>query len=294
MSRRIARVFPAKTAYTPDDDMVFFEGPGLFPPDVDEAMVSCTFTWDRERCEQLAASWDKVCPTKLGGPAYNDPAREFIPGMFLRKGMIMTSRGCPHRCKFCFVPRREGGIREMPICEGNRLLDSNILGCSEGHIRAVFDMLKRQKGQIGLHGGFDTRLIKPWHIDLLADIRRKTERLYIAFDSDSKSGRERLTEAISLIRDGAGLSLAQLRCFVLIGYGSDTPAAAEARCEWVLKTGAVPFASFYRGPDDISGKKPREWQAVSSRWAWLPGIFGRLKREGRGEEIKALNNRSKA
>lgn len=290
---KVARIFPTRTNYTPDDDLAFFGSPGLFPPEVDEAMVSCVFTWDKPRAEALADEWSRVCKTTLGGPAYDDPGEELTPGLFLRKGMVLTSRGCCHGCKFCFVPRREGSIRELPIVEGNRLLDSNILACSDDHVKAVFTMLKRQKGKVGLHGGFDTRLIKPWHIDLLADMRSKVERLYIAFDSDTPANRDRLVEAIKMIRDDAGLSLAQLRCFVLMGYGNDAPELADSRCEWVLSAGAVPFASYYRSPEDISGKKPRAWQTIASKWAWLPGIFGRLKREGKSDMIKTLNNRGK-
>lgn len=279
---KIARVFPSKTTYSPDDDLAFFEGPGLFPPDgISKAMVSCTFTWDKPRAEQLAKEWERVCPVELSGPAYDNPGCEFSPGMFLKSGMVLTSRGCSHKCSFCFVPEREGGIRTLEIKQGNRLLDSNILACPEDHVRAVFDMLSSQKGKIGLHGGFDTRLIQDWHIDLLEGIRPKVERLYIAFDNDTKSSRERVIRAIKLIRNGAGLSLGQLRCFVLVGYKDDSISKAEERCEWVLNHGAVPFASYFRPPDEMSGKKPKEWQDLVSRWAWMPGIFGRLKREGK-------------
>lgn len=279
---KTARVFPSKTTYSPDDPLAFFEGPGLFPPDgITEAKISCTFTWDKARAEQLAEEWSKFFSVSIGGPAYDDCGGEFEPGLFLKDGMVLTSRGCSHKCKFCFVPKREGQIRTLEIKDGNRLLDSNILACPEPHVRSVFDMLSRQPGKVGLHGGFDSRLIEDWHIDLLSDIRPKVERLYIAFDNDSSANRDRVIRAIKLIRNGAGLSLGQLRCFVLIGYGDDTPEKADARCEWVLNSGAVPFASYFRPPSEMSGKKPKEWQEVVSKWAWMPGIFGRLKREGK-------------
>ena len=59
-------------------------------------------------------------PVHMGGPAFNMPGGDFVPGMYLKKGYVITSRGCPNRCWFCSVPRREGGrLRELPITEGN-------------------------------------------------------------------------------------------------------------------------------------------------------------------------------
>ena len=76
-----------------------------------------------------------------------------MPGMYLKKGYVITSRGCPNRCWFCSVPRREGGrLRELPITEGNIVLDDNLLACSRQHIEAVFEMLGRQERASGLYG----------------------------------------------------------------------------------------------------------------------------------------------
>jgi hypothetical protein len=64
--------------------------------------------------------------------------------MYLKHGYVITSRGCNNACWFCKVPTREGGLRELPITAGHNILDDNFLGCSEKHIRAVFEMLKTQ------------------------------------------------------------------------------------------------------------------------------------------------------
>jgi hypothetical protein len=63
---RIIRVFPRRTRATPDDDPVRVGPPGLFN-EADEVHVSVTFTWDRERAEQLAHQWERVAPVKIGG-----------------------------------------------------------------------------------------------------------------------------------------------------------------------------------------------------------------------------------
>jgi hypothetical protein len=44
--------------------------------------------------------------------------------------------------------KREGPVRELPVCEGANILDDNLLACSEAHIRKVFQMLEGQKNYI--------------------------------------------------------------------------------------------------------------------------------------------------
>ncbi len=97
---KIARVFPRKTTASPDDALAFFGSPpeGL---EVDGVHVSVTFSYDKEKAEQLAAEWAKVAKVQIGGPAYGDPGRDFTPGMYLKQGYVMTSRGCPNKCWFC-------------------------------------------------------------------------------------------------------------------------------------------------------------------------------------------------
>lgn len=146
-NKRIARVFPRKTNATPTDDLVFFGPPPvLLLPEIDEVHVSVTFTYDRQKAEEIARQWEMVgVPVKIGGPAYDDPAKgEFIPGMYLKEGYTITSRGCNNMCWFCMAPRREGKLRELEIKPGWNVLDNNLLQCSETHIRAVFDMLSTQ------------------------------------------------------------------------------------------------------------------------------------------------------
>jgi hypothetical protein len=104
---RIARVFPRRTTATPTDALAFVDcpPPRLFPLEVDEVHVSCVFTEDRKRAEELAFQWDALgVPVKVGGPAYNDPGGDFIPGMYLKHGYTITSRGCTKKC-WLFLPR---------------------------------------------------------------------------------------------------------------------------------------------------------------------------------------------
>ena len=64
-------------------------------PEVDEVHISVTFTWDRQRAEELEKQWRDVgVPVKIGGPAYGDRmSPDFVPGRYLKQGYTFTSRG---------------------------------------------------------------------------------------------------------------------------------------------------------------------------------------------------------
>ena len=85
MNKRIARVFPRRTKATPDDELAFIgDPPLLLLPEIDEVHISVAFTYDIPEAERLAFQWEMAgVPVKVGGPAYNEPGGEFIPGMYL-------------------------------------------------------------------------------------------------------------------------------------------------------------------------------------------------------------------
>lgn len=269
---RIARVFPRRTNATPDDVLSFTGLPPKEPPEVDEVHVSVTFTYDMEKADRLAEAWTKNgLPVKLGGPAYDDPGCDFTPGLYLRKGYILTSRGCPNACWFCSVPKREGGIRELPIADGWNVLDSNILACSEAHISAVFDMLRRQPERPVFTGGLEAKRLKPWHVELLR--KAKTRRMYFAYDTDDDY--EPLVCAGKLLRDG-GISKAShtAKSYVLIGYPGDTFDSAEKRLCGAWDAGFFPFAMLYR---DEKGDVPDDWKKFQRVWARPQIVASQLK-----------------
>lgn len=85
MKKRIIRVFPTKTNATPTDELVRIRETPSFFDEADEVHVSVTFTWDIPIAEWLAKQWEPVATVKIGGPAYNEPGGDFIPGMYMRQ-----------------------------------------------------------------------------------------------------------------------------------------------------------------------------------------------------------------
>jgi len=267
----IARVFPRRTRATPDDALAFVGDPPLFLPQADEVHVSCCFTWDRPEAERLGRAWAaQGYRVQLGGPAYGSAAGAFEPGMYVKAGMTITSRGCIRRCPFCFVPGREGRLCLLEIKPGWDILDNNLLACPKGHIEAVLGMLDGQPKPARFTGGIDARLCRPWFARRLA--RMRVQILYTAFDHPSAE--PDVERTVRMLRD-AGLSQRQVGCYVLVGYEGDTTAAAEERLQWVFDTGGTPFAMYYRPPDDRRPHIPMAWKGLVRRWVRPACIFAR-------------------
>ena len=273
---RIARIFPRRTAATPDDALAFTGPPPKTLPDIDEIHVSVTFTYDLPKAEALAEAWARTgLPVKLGGPAFNRPGGDFIPGLYLKHGYVITSRGCPRSCWFCSVPKREGGnLRELPITAGHNILDDNLLACSEGHIRDVFSMLKQQEKRPVFTGGLEAALLRPWHVELLREVR--AARMYFAYDDPR--GYEPLVQAGRLLRDG-GITKASHRaaCYVLCGFPGDTMDAAEIRFRASWDAGFVPFAMLFR---DETGVTDPAWVKFQRAWVRPDIVMSMLKNNG--------------
>ena len=267
--RRIIRVFPRRTKATPTDALAFVGEPGLFRPEADEVHISVTFTWDKGEGLRLARSWGRFYPVLIGGPAFGESGDEFEPGVFLREGYTITSRGCPNRCPWCLVPEREGPIRELPIKPGWNVLDNNLLACSDAHIERVFRMLRDQREPIQFTGGFEADRVTPRVIDLLQTIR--LEQLFLAYDAEGRH--DGTFAAIQRLR-AAGVGLRQVRCFVLAGRDGDTMEAAEGRCAEVLEAGALPFMMLYQPPETYMDY-PRDWRQLQRKWTRPAAMLAR-------------------
>lgn len=256
---KVARVFPRKTTASPDDNLAFF-GP---PPEgfnSDEVHISVTFSYDKDRAYELYEEWKGVAPVvKIGGPAFDDPGGVFIPGMYVKKGYVITSRGCPNNCWFCDVHKREGGIKELPINEGWNLLDSNILACSNSHIEAVFKTLGIHPKSAELTGGLEAKILTDYHVALLWELR--PSQMFFAYDTPDDL--DPLIEAGRMLRY-ADFTRSHLRCYVLIGYPKDTMENAEKRLLQAWEAGFMPMAMLWKNK---AGDEDVEWRRFQRTWA---------------------------
>jgi hypothetical protein len=271
----LARVFPKATKASPDDPMCFFGMPDFYAGDlgITEVHVSVTFTWDLERAHRLRDAWEKIAPAKIGGPALGVRGEEFVPMRYLARGYTITSRGCPRHCWFCRVPTVEGTLRLLPIVDGWKVQDDNLLACPESHFRAVVEMLKRQPYAPEFTGGLEALCLKDWHVDALATLGRKPT-CFFAYDPGDRY--ETLADAarIMLAANVCGKGH-RLRCYVLVGWPAgvglgkfreaDTFEAAETRLIEMRDLGYTPMAMLWRYPNTgkpVSG----EWGRFQRRW----------------------------
>jgi hypothetical protein len=261
------RVFPARTNWTPTDDMAFV---GL-PPTISDrflsldrsspVFISVVFTWHRKIAESIALGWKELfADVRIGGPAYDDPGGEFTPGMFLKDGCTITSRGCPKRCGWCSVPKREGAIKELSIKPGWIVQDNNLLACSERHIRAVFDMLRDQDRRIFFNGGLDKHYLRDWHRSLFDSI--KIGELWFACDTSNDLPH---LERAAKILDG--ISIDKLRCYTMIGYDNETTDDADRRCARVYELGFLPFCQLFQPINAPLKTYSEDWRKVHRKWA---------------------------
>jgi hypothetical protein len=205
--------------------------------------------------------WQSVAPVLVGGPAYNIAGEAFTSGLYLKKGMVITSRGCNNKCWFCSVWKRENGIRELEIKQGHNVCDDNLLACSDQHIKEVFEMLKLQSHPISLTGGIEAKLLSQWHVDMLSKIRLK--ELFCAYDTPDDY--EPLIEAGKLLKQ-ANITYEnrKARCYVLIGYKGDTFTKAMKRIKQTLDAGFFPFAMLWRND---KGEFNKDWKKFQREWA---------------------------
>ncbi|GHV89876.1 hypothetical protein AGMMS50268_03790 [Spirochaetia bacterium] len=273
---KIARVFPRRTNSTPVDNLAFIGHPDLFSGlvEVDKIHISVTFSWDLPDAEKLYKEWSEIAPTEIGGPATGQRGDDFTPGMYLKKGYVITSRGCPNRCWFCSVWRREGDtLRELPVTEGWNILDDNLLACTDDHIKTVFAMLARQKKRPFFTGGLEAAKLKPWHVKEFA----KLNPIEMFFAYDTPNDREPLFEAGKILKAEGFKVCHPLRCYTLIGFPGDTFEKAETRLFDCVKAGFMPMAMLYRNQ---SGERDSNWIRFTWPWARPATVRAKCKEAG--------------
>ncbi len=260
---RIIRVFPRRTKATPTDPDVRTGPPQFWDAweRADQIHISVTFPWDMRRAEWLAQQWRPLGKVRLGGPATGQRGEEFTPGMYLREGYTITSRGCPNTCWFCDVWRRDGKVRELPIRPGWKVQDDNLLACSDHHFEDVCHMLRKQPGRPEFTGGLEAARLTDFHVNMLAYVKPKQ----VFFGYDLADDLEPLRQAGRRMQE-AGFSAAShsLRAYVLCGFPGDTQEAADRRMRDALDAGFYPCAMLYR---NRKGERAPGWSRFQKWWA---------------------------
>ncbi len=283
----ILTVVPRRTSYTPKNAWV--GEPDLFAPHGIDVDVSCVFTWDLTEAARIADAWKGWdCSVRLGGPALGDPGGEFTPGQYVRKGITITSRGCPRssaECPWCYVPKREGKLRELKVIHAGKIVnDNNLLACSRRHQRKVLEMLRTQY-RIEFKGGLDPRLMTDWFVGELQSLGHRIKEIYLS--ADHRGYEKYSLRAIDKLRR-AGFSQRKIRAYMLIGHNNETMDQAQERLERIFRQGAWPYAQVWDGlggGTDEPGwtEEFRKWKRFARVWE-RPALMKAAMKGGALEE----------
>lgn len=265
---KIARVFPTQTSMSPQDRHAYFGPPGLFTPQYDEVHISVTFTWDLDYAVLLRRQWQGHAPcVRIGGPAISGEGKEFVPGMYVREGVTITSRGCPRSCPWCFV---DEPLQELEIHPGNNIIDNNILACSDSHIDKVFEMLRSQR-RIKFSGGLEAGRVTEKIAERLRALSLRS--MYLAYDNEDAFAT--VKKAFQIL--SRYFSRDQLSCYVLIGFDDDTMERAERRLYQILEIGGLPFAMLYRNKAGEYPQPEMAWKKFQKFWVRPAYVRFKLK-----------------
>lgn len=269
----LIRVFPRLTNATPRDSLAFVGDPP-FPemlPPADEVHISVAFTWDIVEAKRLQRAWERFYPdrVRIGGPAMGSPAREFVPGRYLREGYTITSRGCPNHCPHCLVPGREGNLCALyPVPPGHIEQSNNLLALPELDWWRVLAMLAGQRKAAKLVGGLQADLFTDEKaFELRSNVRVK--ELFFAYDRPEQWRDVRQAIRTAIYWFGKGREdepQRKVRCYVFAGYDGDTPKQAVNRCRQVLAEHAVPFLMLWQPADRFIEYHNTEWQPLMRKW----------------------------
>lgn len=117
------------------------------------------------------------------------------------------TRGCPNKCKWCVVPRKEGGVApymdvEEIAIEGRHklvLMDNNILAAGEYAVEQL-EKIIRKGYKVDFNQALDARLVDDRFARLLAKVRW-LDHNRIRFGCDTRGQVEECERAIRMIQD---------------------------------------------------------------------------------------------
>jgi hypothetical protein len=180
------------------------------------------------------------------------------------------TRGCPNKCSFCVVPKKEGALRKNADIEeflaGRKkaiLLDNNVLASDWG--LAQIEKIIKLKIKIDFNQGLDARVIAGDEeiAKLLAHVKWEP---YLRMACDHKSQIEPITKATELLRKH-GCTPSNYFVYALV---KDVDEANE-RVEYLRTLNLLPFAQPLRSIDENNEISQR--QRDFARWVNRKAIF---------------------
>ena len=200
------------------------------------------------------------------------PDYSIYPGIDRKTAYGFLTRGCPNKCKWCVVPRKEGDIKPYmdvdEVAVNGRtnlvLMDNNILACDYG-LEQIEKIIHR-KYRVDFNQALDARLVTDDIAKMLAKVRWIKR---IRFGCDTHAQIEHCEKAIELINKYGYKGEYFFYC-MLIGNFEE---CIERVNHWRNKGKRyLPHCQPYRDPDKTFQIIP-QWQKDMAGWADKKWIF---------------------
>lgn len=200
------------------------------------------------------------------------PDYSLYPSIDCKTAYGFLTRGCPNKCKWCVVPRKEGAVRPYmdvdDIAVGGRtnliLMDNNVLACDYG-IRQIEKIVERGY-RVDFNQALDARLVTCDIAQLLAKVRWLNQ---IRFGCDTPKQIEECERAMQMI-DGYRNKPASYLMYTMVG--SDFDEAFRRLNHWRTFKRVRIVAQPFRDVDNPRQVIP-QWQKDMAHWANRHQLF---------------------
>jgi len=247
--------------YIDRGDKVIWNYP-LAKYDVDKIYVSCIFTKNKHLCKE----WEGI--SEIGGTGYDIKKKlpDEIESIKIKINYGFTTRGCIRKCKFCFVPEKEGNIHIVgdlyDIWDGKSkkviLLDNNILALPK-HFKLICKQARDNNLKIDFNQGLDIRLLTE---DIVHELKM-TKMAEIRFAFDSPNIKPIIEKKISILKKYKIRAM----WYVLIGFDSEIKEELS-RIEYLISQNQRAYVMRHENCE-----KDKRYIAIA-QWVNLP-LFGK-------------------
>ena len=247
--------------YNPFDeyDIVYMAKVFTFTPDYGQWITNA------KHIRRGGTGYD-IYSTLPEGMEYVTPDYTIYPSIDNKTAYGFLTRGCPNKCKWCVVPRKEGNVRpymdvEQIAVDGRTnliLMDNNILACDYGlqQIQKIID-----KGyRVDFNQALDARLITVDIAKLLAKVRWLN---HIRFGCDTHKQIAQCERAMKIIDEYRGKPASYLMYTMI---GSDFDEAVSRLNHWRDYKRVRIVAQPFRDVDNPHQVIP-QWQKDLAHWA---------------------------
>ena len=204
------------------------------------------------------------------------PDYSIYPQIDSRTAYGFLTRGCPNRCRWCIVPKKEGRLKPYmdvdEIAVDGRdnliLMDNNILASDYG--LSQIEKIVRRKLRVDFNQGLDARLVTDDVARLLARVKWIKR---IRFGCDTPAQIFHCERAIELIRSCGYRGEFFLYCILM-----DFAESYRRISHWRKDKKVLPFAQPYRDIDNPHQRIP-QWQKDMAHWVNRKELFDKCSFE---------------